>query len=207
MAQQPGGLTDAEFEMNPQQSKRERNWFAVDWNMAAIEWDLQLTERLKINSRTFGLYAGRDALGNLDNINLLDFGENRDFLSDDFRNWGNETRLIHRYDAFQQPATLLVGSRYYKGKTLRRQGEGSDGVDADFRYLNPDNLEGSDFVLPSRNLSLFAENVLNLNSKWSVTPGARFEYIRTDAEGYYRIINKDLAGNIINDERIDENKK
>ena len=206
LAQQPGGLTDAEFELDPRQSKRERNWFAVYWNLAAVEWDWKLSEKTKINSRTFGLYAGRDALGNLENINLLDFGENRDFLRDEFRNWGNETRLIHRYETFNQPATLLLGTRYYKGRTFRKQGEGSNGSDADFQYLNPDNLEGSDFVLPSTNFSGYAENVFNIGKKWSVTPGARFEYISTDAEGYYRIINKDLAGNIINDERIEESK-
>ena len=204
LAQQPGGLTDAQFEQDPRQSNRARNWFSVNWNLFALVLDYRLSEKTRLNSKFFGLIAGRDALGNLDGINLIDFGQNRDFLNDDFYNWGNETRLIHRYKAFDGPAVFLVGLRYYDGRTERRQGEGTNGDDADFRYLNPTNLEGSDFTLPSKNLSFFTENIFNLSEKWSLTPGARFEYIRTKSDGYYRNIVRDLAGNIILDERIEE---
>ncbi|MFT6809211.1 MAG: Fe(3+) dicitrate transport protein [Saprospiraceae bacterium] len=204
LAQQPGGLTDVEFEMDPRQSKRERNWFAVDWNLFAINIDYKFNDNIRWNNRLFGLLAGRDALGNLDNINLLDFGENRDFLSDDFNNWGNESRLFIRYPVNDLPATLLLGVRYYKGRTLRKQGEGSNGSGPDFGYLNPNNLEGSDFILPSTNTAIFAENVFNLSDQFSITPGARFEHIRTATSGYYREVARDLAGNILNDERIIE---
>jgi len=206
LAQQPGGLTDAQFEMDPRQSNRERNWFQVDWNLFALTLDYEFSDRTKINSRTFGLIAGRDALGNLDRINLIDFGDNRDFLSDDFRNIGNETRLIHNYTAFQQPAVFLIGTRIYDGFTERRQGEGNASDQADFVYNNPDNLEGSDFDLPSTNISAFAENIFNISEKWSVTPGIRYEYIKTQTDGYYKFTTKDLAGNILTDEKIDEQK-
>lgn len=206
LAQQAGGLTDAEFASDPSISKRARNWFAVDWNLFALEWNVKITERLKWNSRTFGLIAGRDALGNLDNINLLDFEEERDFLNDDYKNWGQENRILYRYTLNELPSTLLIGVRFYRGRTFRKQGLGSAGSDPDFRYLNPDNLEGSDFELPSENVSLFAENVFNLSPKWGVTPGIRFEKIQTDASGFYRETTRDLAGNIINDEIINETK-
>jgi hypothetical protein len=39
----------------------------------------------------------------------------------------------------------------------------------------------------------------------SITPGFRFEKIRTQAEGSYRKINLDLAGNVILDENQQEN--
>ncbi|MEM9919938.1 MAG: TonB-dependent receptor [Bacteroidota bacterium] len=207
LAQQAGGLTDAQFEADPRQSNRERNWFSVNWNLFALDLDYRISKNWRLNNRTFGLLAGRDAIGNLGNINELDFGDNRDFLQDDFRNWGNETRLLYKYQTFNNPSVFLVGMRYYRGKTLRRQGEGNDGADPDFEFLNPRNLEGSDFTLPSSNLSFFAENVLNLTPNWSITPGIRFEYINTQTDGYYRILYKDLAGNIINDERIEEQKE
>jgi len=207
LAQQPGGLTDAEFENTPEISKRSRNWFSVDWNLAAIITNVSLGDNLKWNNRIFGLLAGREALGNLDNINLLDFGEERDFLDDRFENFGNESRLLYRYNINDLPSTLLVGMRFYRGRTERRQGLGSDGDDPVFEYLNPDNVEGSDFVLPSTNLSLFAENVFNLSPKWSITPGIRYENITTESDGYFRDISRDLAGNIINDVRVDEAKE
>ena len=151
--------------------------------------------------------AGRDALGNLDRITLVDFGENRDYLSDEFRNIGNETRLIHRYNTRGNPSVLLVGTRIYRGFTQRKQGEGNDGSGPEFGYLNPDQLEGSDFDLPSANVSVFAENVFNLSPKLSLTPGLRFEYIRTEAEGYYTNLIKDLAGNVLTNEQIPEQKE
>jgi len=206
LAQQPGGLTDAQFDLDPRQSNRTRNWFAVDWNLFALKMQYQLTEKTRITSQFFGLLGGRDAIGNLGNITQIDFLENRDFLSDDFKNWGNETRFLWQYTTFGQPSTLLVGGRYYQGFTLRQQGEGDATNQPNFSFLNPENLEGSDFDLPSRNISFFAENVFNFSEKWSITPGIRYEWIRTQAEGYYTQITKDLAGNIISQERFEEDK-
>ena len=206
LAQQPGGLTDAQFEMDPRQSNRTRNWFAVDWNLFALKFQYQVTEKIRVNSQFFGLIGGRDAIGNLGNINQIDFLENRDFLRDDFKNWGNETRLFWQYTTFDQPSTLLVGWRYYRGSTLRQQGEGDATDQPNFTFLNPENLEGSDFDLPSRNVSLFAENVFNFSKKWSVTPGFRYEWIRTEADGYFTQTTKDLAGNVLLQERFDEDK-
>ena len=174
LAQQPGGLTDKQFEEDPRQSNRERNWFQVNWNLMALLMDYRISENTKLNTRFFGLVAGRDALGNLSRIDRPDFGGERDLLKDDFQNWGNETRLMHYYYLGQQTSVLLTGFRYYNGFTNRRQGLGSDGSDADFDFLNPDDLEGSDFDLPSQNISLFAENIFNLTEKFSLTTWGAF---------------------------------
>ncbi|MDN5211514.1 TonB-dependent receptor [Fulvivirgaceae bacterium BMA12] len=186
LAQQPGGLTDARFEEDPRQSIRERNWFRVNWNLAALNLDYKLSDRLKLNVRNFMLIGGRDALGNLGRIDRTDEGGERDLFVDDFENFGNETRVIYNYSTFSNPSVLLIGTRYYRGFTDRKQGNGPDGKQDDFRFLRPDNLEGSDFDFPSRNFSIFAENIFNLTPKFSVTPGVRFEYIKTSAEGYFQ---------------------
>ncbi|RMG30347.1 MAG: TonB-dependent receptor [Bacteroidetes bacterium] len=206
LAQQPGGLTDAQFAENPRQSQRERNWFRVDWNLFALTTDVQLSAATKLNNRSFALLAGRDALGNLERINLMDFGGPRDLLMDRYRNWGNELRFMHRYNTLGNPSVLLLGSRYYQGFTHRQQGLGSDGKGPDFFYLHPERLEGSDFELPSRNLSFFAENVFHLSPRFSLTPGLRMEYIQTQARGYYTQRVEDLAGNVLVDEQIEEEK-
>ena len=206
LAQQPGGLTDAQFEADPRQSNRERNWFRVDWNLFALRADYAVSSRTGLNTRFFGLVAGRDALGNLGRIDRLDVGGSRDLLKDDFRNWGNETRMIHRYPLLGSLSVLLVGTRFYSGFTRRQQGDGPDGDDPDFAYASPGHLEGSDFDLPSRNVSLFAENIFNLTPHVSLTPGVRFEHIRTGARGYYRNTVRDLAGNVLTDERIEERR-
>ncbi|MFA0961954.1 TonB-dependent receptor domain-containing protein [Roseivirga sp. BDSF3-8] len=206
LAQQPGGLTDVDFQNDPRQSKRDRNFFMVDWNLASLTLDYRLSDRTKINSRNFFLYSGREALGNLSRITMVDLGGNRTLLSDSYRNYGNETRLMHHYPMGSQKNVLLVGTRFYTGHTNRKQGDASDGADTDFRFLNPDNLENSDFDFPNRNLALFAENIFNVTQKFSITPGVRLEYIRTRSEGFYRQVVRDFAGNIISDNRFDESK-
>jgi Fe(3+) dicitrate transport protein len=186
LAQQPGGLTDALFISDPRQSIRERNWFSVDWNLMALDIDYRISQKLKVNTRSFALIGGRDALGNLGRIDRIDNNEERDLFVDDFKNFGNETRLILNYNAFNQPAVALFGARVYHGLTKRRQGNGSAGIDPDFSFNNPQNLEGSSFDFPGSNISFFAENIFNLLPKLSVTPGIRYEYINTKANGYYQ---------------------
>jgi len=203
-AQQPGGLTDAMFGQDPRQSIRARNWFAVTWNLAAVNLDYHFSNVTRANSRTFGLLATRKALGNLGSINRTDPLTERDLLWDAYRNFGNETRLLHTYNTFGNPSTFLVGTRYYQGLLDRKQGLANAANGPDFYYLNPDHLENSDYRFPSRNLSAFVENVFAISPKLSVTPGVRFEYIRTASAGYYRNRSTDLAGNVILDQRIDE---
>lgn len=206
LAQQPGGLTDTEFKRDPHQSNRERNWFRVNWNLLALKGDYKFSGMSRLNTRFFGLKAGRDAVGNLSRIDRIDFGGERNLLKDDYLNWGNETRFIHRYPLFDNISVLLAGTRYYSGFTHRMQGNGSDGSGPNFNYLNPEHLKGSDFDLPSKNAAFFVENIFNITPEFSITPGVRFEYIKTEAEGYYRNIVKDLAGNTILDETIEEER-
>lgn len=208
LAQQPGGLTDNEFYQDPRQSNRTRNWFKVRWNISALTFDYRISPRLKINNRAFLLDASRFAVGNLGRIDRPDDPDvPRNLLKDNYQNWGNEFRMIYHYAVFGKKSVLLVGNRYYQGLTVRKQGNGDATDQPDFSFLNSEFPEDSDFDLPSRNVSFFAENIINLSEKLSVTPGLRYEFIRTEADGYYVDRRTDLAGNTIYEELIDENKR
>ena len=63
LSQQAGGLTDEIFEQDPRSSNRERNWFRVNWNLAAFSLEYAFSDNTKLYSRTFGLSAGRTSLG------------------------------------------------------------------------------------------------------------------------------------------------
>lgn len=205
LAQQPGGLTDAAFEEDARQSVRNRNWFKVNWNLMALTLDYRLSERTKLNVRNFGLLAERDALGYLEKINRPDPMEKRLLLKDKFHNFGNETRLIHRYDLLNTFSTLLVGARYYHGFTDQKQGDGSPASNADFSYFSEGGYPSqSDYDYLSRNLALFSENIFNITPKLSITPGLRYEWINTNARGRYSDVVTDQAGNIIRDETVQE---
>lgn len=207
LAQQPGGLTDREFYEDPTVSKRERNWFEVDWNLFATSFTYEFNSQTKLKSQFFGLYASRKALGILGNIsrpdNLLD---ERDLITGEFKNYGNETRLLHIYDVGSNPWAFVVGGRYYVGHNRSQQGKADTTDLPRFNYNTPDNLEGSDYEFPSKNYAVFAEHIFRLGNHFTITPGARFEYINTQAEGRYREVIYDLAQNPIFDTTYTEER-
>ena len=211
LAHQPGGLTDNTFISNPYSSVRSRNWFQVDWNLAALNIDYEINSNTKLNSRTFGLIASRNALGYLDNISRIDpydIGDTaafRNLISGDFINIGNETRLVHLYEPFELPWAFVVGVRAYRGQNNSIQGDGNTQTGPDFYFVeNTDNMDSSysvesNYQFPSFNFSAFAEHIFNISNQLSITPGIRYEYISTAANGRYREQQKDLAGNIFFD--------
>ncbi len=203
-AQQPGGLTDALFEEDPSQSIRERNWFRIDWNVAALTINYRLNAKWRFEMRNFGLIGSRDALGVLGYINRPDPEGMRDLMRDNYLNVGNETRMIHTYNFLGNPSNWLVGVRYYRGFTKRKQGNGSTGFDANFEFKNPNEPEYSNYQFPSQNIAAFTENVFQISEKWSVTPGLRFEHIITQADGTYNVEFRDLAGNLQLDSTISD---
>lgn len=205
LAQQPGGLLDFEFRQDARQSKRARNWFDVNWNLAALTLDYRLSDRTRLNTRNFLLMARRSALGELGPINRPDPLRERDLIIGEYQNFGNETRLIHRYDLNDRSSTFLAGFRYYQGYTHNRQGDASAGSDPDFRFLQPNDLERSDYEFPSRNVSFFAENLFNITDRFSITPGMRLEYIRTASDGYFK--ERVFSGNQVIFERRFEDAK
>lgn len=202
LAHQPGGLTDKQFAADPRQSIRSRNWFKVNWNLGAVILDYKISDNLKFNSRFFGLYAGRDATGYLEYINTTDNGSDRKLYRDQYKNYGNESRLLYTYKIGNNPQNLLVGMRYYNGHTDRQQGYGnnaSTGNPSDFNYgTSTDDVNGySHYTFPNYNLAFFAENIFHITPKFSIIPGLRFENIVTKADGSFVLVNKDGAGNVI----------
>lgn len=209
LAQQPGGLTDAQFASDPKQVYRTRNWFQVKWALSAITYDYAFKSNWKINNKFFYLNAQRDALGILGFINRADPMKERDLWTDQYNNFGNETRLLHTFQYNSLPSTFIVGLRYYQGNTHRKQGLGnsnSSGNKGDFDFLNPESLDYSEYTFPSRNLAAFSEFLWNINPRFSITPGFRYEIIHTEASGFYNDIQRNLAGTIIYKNRVDEDR-
>lgn len=210
LAQQAGGLTDVMFQENIFQSNRKRNWFQVNWNLVSLNLKHKVTENSNFSLQLFGLKAERNAVGYRDNrVSSADVeGSVRDLILGDFVNWGAETRYLTKYNIGNQTSAFLIGAKYYQSKNGGIQGAGSNGSDANFSLANidfPTYANQSEYEFPNLNLSVFGENMFKINSKLSITPGFRFEKIKTQAQGYYRKINTDLAGNVILDEKINEN--
>lgn len=210
LAKQAGGLTDFMFYENPNQSNRSRNWFAVNWNLFALRLKHKVSENAEFSLQLFGLDASRKALGYRSNrvSNSDTAGTVRDLIIGDFVNWGAEARFLQKHNFLGTNNAFLIGAKYYQSKNAGLQGPGSSGNDADFSLATdkyPLYSSQSNYEYPNLNLSLFGENIFRVSSKFSITPGFRYEKIRTQAQGTYRRINVDLAGNVILDETIAEN--
>ncbi|QLE02109.1 TonB-dependent receptor [Galbibacter sp. BG1] len=211
IAKQPGGLTDAQFEEDPTFSNRYRNWFEVDWKLFSLLFEHQFSSKTDFSLNVFGLDASRDALGFRENrVDQPDEGTSpRDFISGKFKNWGAEARLLHRYKIADKDAVFLIGSKYYQANNSEKQGPGSANADPDFNFYTeeyPNYPRQSDFTFPNRNVSVFGENIFNITEAFSVTPGFRFEYIKTESEGTYKNIILDLAGNPILNETLEDDR-
>ncbi len=211
LEQQPGGLNDVMFATDPRQITKQRNWFKVNWNLGAVLLDYDIANHLKFNTRLFGLSAERSALGAI--YTVIDPGGPRQYRTDTYQNWGNESRLIYSYNIKKDySSTLLAGIRYYNGHTDRQIGNGNDGSGgskSDFAFSKTnvvDSLTYSHYTFPNHNTSLFAENIFRINSKFSIIPGLRYESLVTKADGFYNSFVQDRAGNIIYNQPINENR-
>jgi len=208
LAQQAGGLTDAQFNNDPYQSNRERNWFKVDWLLYNVRLDHQFSEHTNFSLSAFGLDASRKSIGFRSNrVSQVDPGGPRDLIVGNFNNYGFEARLVSSYTWAGRDATFLIGSKYYRAQNSSEQGPGSDGRGADFDFRTdefPNFSTQNKYDYPNRNLSVFGENIFYVNEKFSLTPGFRLEYIKTESDGYFQRINTDAAGNVILNERVEQ---
>lgn len=211
LAKQAGGLTDAQFLEDPSFSNRARNWFDVDWLVYSLRLEHDFSKQTTASLQFFGLDATRSALGFRTNrVSQPDDPEEpRELLVDEFSNWGLEGRTVHRYDLLEQESALLLGFKYYKSDNQQQQGPGTNGDDPDFTFATDDYPfyeRQSQFEFPNENFAVFGENIFQIGDRFSVTPGFRYEYIKTESMGTYKNIVLDLAGNVILDETIPDNR-
>lgn len=211
LAQQAGGITDAQFYRDPSFTNRTRNWFDVDWLMYSLKLEHRFSIQTNGSVQFFGLDAARQAIGFRTNrvSQVDDLDAPRDLLIGNFNNWGIEARLLHRYQLADKDAVFLIGTKYYNSNNDAFQGPGSNGIGADFKPATeefPTYDAQSSFTFPNRNLAFFAENIFYLRDNFSITPGIRYEYIRTRSDGFFRSIDRDLAGNPIRDSLFTDNR-
>lgn len=211
LAQQPGGLTDRQFEEDPTFSNRTRNFFEVDWKLYNLKLEHAFSEQTDFSLSLFHLDASRKSVGFRENrvSQEDDLEAPRELIVGNFRNWGAEARVLTRYTLFGDDNVLLLGGKYYQSNNDERQGPGTNGTDANFDFADdeyPNYARQSDFDFPNLNLAFFGENIFNVTDKFSVTPGFRFEYIKTESEGEFKRINFDIAGNPILNEDVPDNR-
>ncbi len=203
-SQQSGGLTDAQFNENPRQSMRERNWFGAPWNVASISLNYDISSSVNLQLKSFATIAERNSVGFTkaiavnDTINAMTLQYTpRQVDRDGYKNYGAEARLAVKYKFLNKQSIFAGGVRAYYGSTKRNQlGTGTTSFDFDLTLTNPRYERSLDYR--TTNYAVFAENIFHFGKRWSVVPGIRFEYIRNTADGY---INTSSTGTLNTGER------
>ena len=210
LAKQAGGLSDRMFIDNPMQSNRSRNWFELDWLLYNFKFKHRFNEKTNLSFNFFGLDAERNTVGFRTNrVDQVDPFTERDLIRGNFNNHGMELKILKKYEINRKKGTFVLGGKYYRSKSLSKQGPGSEGVDADFNnYIEdyPNYTNQSNYTYPNKNFAFFGENVFYINEKLSFTPGFRLENIVTKSNGSYKRINLDGAGNVIFNNTIEEKR-
>lgn len=189
LSQQPGGLTEAQFQQNPQASHRSRNWMNIPWYISALKMNWDINEKTRLQARIFYLFGDRKSVGflkpatTLDTINSVTgkFAD-REVSRDLYRNAGAEISMLHEYRIGKQKHTFTAGIRYYAGNTSRMQkGLGTAGSNPDFSISKP--YFPVDLQFNTINTATYFENVFRVGEKWLFIPGFRIENILSQTNG------------------------
>ena len=192
----PGPLSDSMFNADPRMSTRSRNYFSPDIYVPSIVLNWRIAPQTKVNLTLSGLFGTRssvqlDAFADVpDTINrAAGLYKNRQVDVDKFNSRTVEFRLLHQYNIGKLKNKLATGFAYMNNNLLRRQlGKGTTGTDYDMTLVEPG--FGRDISFKTGNIALFAENILQVNSKWTVSPGLRFENGNSKMNGlikYYTV--------------------
>jgi Fe(3+) dicitrate transport protein len=187
-SQQAGGLTDAQFKKDAQQSFRGRNWFDIVWTTPALIANYQISPTARWDTKFFATIGDRNSVGFTPSITVKDSinkatGEynHRVLNADKYRNYGLESRVLTDYDLAGLKNTISAGIRLYTGTTYREaDGKGTTGSDYD---MTVSGTYPRDIEFRSRNAAAFVENIFRLTDKLLVVPGARLEWLEGSASG------------------------
>lgn len=188
----PGGLSDEQFAIDPRASFRARNWLASPWNLAVARatYDFSPTARLEtvlsyMNSKRYLIWRNED--GGPDAPDEIDPQTGafvpREVEGETFRNGSLETRLRLDHSVFGAPSTLATGLRLFRGTLERFEGgPGSTSTDFDMKLYGGTWERALNFR--TTNAAAFAEDLVRITDRFSITPGIRYEFVRSTSRGY-----------------------
>jgi len=192
----PGPLNDSMFNADPKLTTRSRNYFSPDIYVPSIALNWKLSQQTKINLTASGVFGNRssvqlDAFANIrDTINpITGTYKNRQVDIDRFNSRTIEFRLLHQYKIGKIESKLATGFAYMNNDLRRQQlGVGTTGTDYDLALTTPG--FGRDIYFKTNNIALFAENIFQINSRLTISPGIRFENGNSKMDGvikYYTV--------------------
>jgi len=188
-SQQPGGLTDAQFNLDSQQSIRGRNWFSTPWFVPTFKAEYVINPQTKLNWNVFGTFAERNSIGFMKAINIEDDMGARQVDRDFYTTYGSELRFIRDYKLLGKSNTMVSGLRYFNGLIDRKQrGIGDAGTKMNFELERGTNYPTA-IEFRNINYAAFVENIFRINEQLIFTAGVRAEQIVSQNRGLLNTIN------------------
>ncbi len=189
--QMSGGLTDSLFSVSDKISTRARNWLKSPWNIISNYINFTPTANTTISIKATYIFSNRSLVwrnedGGPEAVDEIDPATNqfvpREVESEDMHSIATEARFSANYKLGKNKSTLAGGVRISHGWFKRLGGgEGTTGSDFDLS-INGDWEYNFDFT--TTNIAPFAENIFRIGEKLTITPGIRFEFLKSTAAGY-----------------------
>ena len=186
----PGGLTDSTFKADPKSSGRSRNWIESPWNIIAANLSYKINDKTSLSFKSSYLFSQRNLIwrnedgwpDEQDTITPSLSYVPRELEREYFKSTTNELRVLRNYNIKENKQSLAFGVRYAFSWLKRQEGaEGTSGSDFNLTQTSPWPVYMNFYTT---NIAPFIENVFKINKHLSITPGLRFEYLNTIADGY-----------------------
>lgn len=187
----PGGLTDSQFDANPQQSTRARNWLKSPWNIITAFANYKASENSTLTIKSSYLFSSRSLVwrnedGGPEATDNIDPATNqfasREVGIEDMNNTTTEVRYSQNYNLGNQQSIFAGGIRQSYA-WFKRLGGGVGTTNSDFD-LSITGQWGYDLDFTTTNIAPFVENIFKLSKNFTITPGLRFEYLNSTSNGY-----------------------
>lgn len=183
-----GGLTDAQFAVTSRQSNRARNFFNPVINIPALLFNYNFSKHTKLEITSHMLAGQRNSVQFIATPNVSDTVNTtlktynpRQVDRDYYKSFTTEARLATSYLLGGHISTLSTGIRYSNTLTKRLQkGVGTTASDFDLSLVKD---YGIDTHLKTDNYAAFVENLFRITKRFSFTPGARLEVIKSNLSG------------------------
>ncbi len=195
----PGGLTDEQFKNDPQQSTRARNWIRSPWNILTAFANITPSENSTISIKNSFLFSSRSLVwrnedGGAEATDDIDPTTSefvpREVGVEKMNNSTTEIRYSQNYNLGNQKSTFATGIRHSYA-WFKRQGGGEGTTKSDFDISIAGDW-GYDLDFTTSNIAPFAENIFKITKNFTITPGFRFEYLKSTAKG-----KKEVDGDIL----------
>lgn len=184
----PGPLSDAQFEADPRQSTRSRNYYSPNITVPSLVAAWGDSDWTRVTTTVSGVFGPRNSVQVLGFANQPDLRDAsgafapRQVDIDRFQSVTTETRVAHSWYWHRRKQVLATGVALASNRMRRQQqGTGTRGDDYDLT-VNAAGFQ-RDVTYRTENAAVYVENLFRLTDRWSVIPGLRTEIGRTRLNG------------------------